>query len=226
MCFANVTRPFGVHCIIIEKHTLSPTPHGTVAQPWLAFIPLWTVYRHTFIITPDSPECITDNLIQSLVRTAESSGMFHFIFYYLGNEIFSLRIRITTNFYIAKSMIDKTRCPGSIFCFTSTDNIHICRTGIPEISGVKFTVALQTFCETEADTVTSLSFNSETYPSCHILTDIQDIFIAELFNGNRFQRFCDFHTRHHLRTQCSRRNAHTLCRHPAFIIIPGLSPVS
>ena len=28
--FANVTRPFGIHGVIIEKHTFSPTTHGTV----------------------------------------------------------------------------------------------------------------------------------------------------------------------------------------------------
>ena len=30
LCFADVTRPFGVHGMIIEQHTFSPASHGAV----------------------------------------------------------------------------------------------------------------------------------------------------------------------------------------------------
>ena len=129
--------------------------------------------------------------------------MLHFIFYYFGNEIFCLRIRIIADFYITEPMINKTRCPGSIFCFASADNIYICRTGIPEVSSIKFAIVLQTFCKTETDAIASLSFYPETYPARHILTDIQDIFVTKLFYRNGLQGFCNFHARHHLCTQCS-----------------------
>ena len=129
--------------------------------------------------------------------------MLTIIFYYFGNEIFCFGVRITADFYITESMINKTRCPGSIFCFASADNIYICRTGIPEVSCIKFAIVLQTFCKTETDAIASLSFYPETYPACHILTDIQDIFVTKLFNRNGLQGFCNFHARHHLCTQCS-----------------------
>ena len=129
--------------------------------------------------------------------------MLHFIFYYFGNEIFCLRIRIIADFYITEPMINKARCPGSIFCFASTDNIYICRTGIPEVFCIKFAIVLQTFCKTETDAIASLSFYPETYPARHILTDIQDIFVTKLFNRNGLQGFCNFHAWHHLCAQCS-----------------------
>ena len=130
LCFADITCPFGIHCIIIEKHTLSPTSHGAVAQPRLTFIPLRTVYRHTFIITPDSPKRITDNLIQCLVRATERSCMRHLVFHDFSYEVSKLRIRIIADLHITEAMIHETRCPRSVLHFASAYDIRICGTGV------------------------------------------------------------------------------------------------
>ena len=124
--------------------------------------------------------------------------MFHFILYYFSHEVFRLCIRIIADFYIAEAMINETGCPGSVFTFLSVYNIYIRGTGVTQISGKEFSINLQGFREAETDTVTCLSFNAETYPTCHILAEVQNVFITKLFDRNRFQCFRYFHTRHHL----------------------------
>ena len=152
--------------------------------------------------------------------------MFHFIFHYFGYKILSFRARITVNFYITETMINKTGCPSGIFCFVSAYNIYICRTCITQIPGKEFPISLQSFREAETNTVTSLSLNAETYPTCHILAKVQNVFVTKLFDRSGFQRIHDFHSRHHLGAQCSRRNTYALGRHPVLVIVSVLCPVS
>ena len=212
--------------MIVEEQTFSPRAHCMISQPGLTFVTLGTVYRHTFIVTPNPPECITYNLVQCFVRTGKRACMIHLIFYDFHYEILGLGIRISADFHITETMIYKTGSPGGTLRFTSANYIYIRAMCVAQVFREDFSICFQTFCKMKTNAVACLTFDAETYPSCQILTGIHNVFVTHFLDRNRFQRFRYFHPRHHLGTKCTRRNTDAFCRHPFCIVIICLRPVS
>ena len=138
----NIVHPLGIERFIIEKKTLAPAAHGAIAQPGLALVALRTINRHTFVITPDSPRCVLQHLVQHFVGSCKISGMSHLIFHHLGHKIvFIGLISQTANFHVPETMVHKYRRPAFAFRITLQD-IIIGNLSIAQVSGIQRAIFL------------------------------------------------------------------------------------
>ena len=68
LCFGDVACPFGIEHVVVKHVCLAKASFGAVAQPWLAFVALRTIHRHTLVVVQNTPYGIFVYPVQCLVR--------------------------------------------------------------------------------------------------------------------------------------------------------------
>ena len=61
--FGNITRPFGIEVVVVEKEGLAETTARSVAEPGLALVTLRTIDGHTLVVGEDAPTGVLIYLI-------------------------------------------------------------------------------------------------------------------------------------------------------------------
>ncbi len=224
LCFTDIIGPFAVKLLMLEEITLAQSPHCPVAQPGLTFVSLGTVYRHSLVVTPYSPECIFHDLVDYRVGCLYGTDEFHLIIDHFADKIiFGYLSRIASYLHIPETMVDKYRSP--LFQALSLENIFVGHPRIPQVIQIEVAVGLHCLGKTKLYGISLVSFHLHPDPANHVLPHIQYILVFfKPRDREGLQGVDHLHSFHHLRPKRPVRDGHSFSGPPGGVIVSHFTP--